>query len=80
MQQRLFTRAELSRYNGKDGAPVYVACWGKVYDVSHSFLWQTGWHQVLHEAGTDLTGELEDAPHGVEMPEKFPVVGVLGDD
>jgi predicted heme/steroid binding protein len=75
-----FTREELARYNGKNGTPAYVAYKGKVYDVSGSFLWQNGRHQVLHNAGEDLTGSLEQAPHSVEMPERFAVIGRLHED
>jgi predicted heme/steroid binding protein len=75
-----FNKEELARYNGKDGAPAYVAYQGKVYDVSGSFLWQNGRHQVLHNAGEDLTDSLEQAPHGVEMLEWFPVIGILHED
>jgi len=72
-----FTREELAQYDGKNGAPAYIAYKGKVYDVSPSFLWQKGRHQVLHTAGMDLTTELDTAPHGADMLERFPVVGVL---
>jgi len=44
MDVRKFTREELSRYNGKDGAPVFVAFEGIVYDLSTSFLWRGGRH------------------------------------
>lgn len=74
---RSFSKEELARYNGNNGAPAYVAYKGKVYDVSGSFLWQKGRHQVLHNAGQDLTDSLEQAPHGVEMLERFPMVGTL---
>jgi predicted heme/steroid binding protein len=76
MRKRRFTREELSRYNGKDGAPAFVAYKGVVYDVSGSFLWQKGSHQVLHHAGVDLTDSLEQAPHGEDVLDRFPVVGV----
>jgi predicted heme/steroid binding protein len=72
-----FTEEELVRYNGKNGNPAYVAYDGKVYDVSASFLWKDGAHQVFHRAGVDLTDALEQAPHGGEVIEKFPVVGIL---
>jgi predicted heme/steroid binding protein len=75
-----FSKEELARHNGKNGAPAYVAYKGKVYDVSGSFLWQNGRHQVLHNAGEDLTDSLEQAPHGVEMLERFPVIGTLRED
>jgi predicted heme/steroid binding protein len=72
-----FSRAELARYNGKSGAPVYVAYKGKVYDASNSFQWKNGRHQVVHNAGEDLTDALEQAPHGVEMLERLPEIGIL---
>ena len=72
-----FTEEELAQYNGKNGNPVYVAYKGKVYDVSASFLWKDGAHQVLHSAGVDLTDALEQAPHDEDFLEKFPVVGIL---
>lgn len=56
---------------------MYVAFEGKVYDVSSSFLWRQGRHQVFHEAGKDLTEALKGAPHGAELLQKFPVVGEL---
>jgi predicted heme/steroid binding protein len=77
MEQRVFTQEEPGQYNGRRGAPAFVACQGKVYDVSGSFLWQHGQHQVLHKAGADLTSELAQAPLGVELLARFPVVGVL---
>ncbi len=73
---RVFTREELKRYDGSNGI-AYVACAGKVYDVSNSFHWQRGIHQVTHYAGCDLTDALKQAPHGADMLEKFPVVGEL---
>lgn len=72
-----FTEEELAQYNGKNGNPVYVVYKGKVYDLSASFLWKDGTHQVLHRAGVDLTDALEQAPHGGDVLEKFPVVGAL---
>ena len=72
-----FTEEELAKYNGKNGNPVYVAYNGKVYDVSASFLWKGGTHQVFHRAGVDLTDALEQAPHGGDVLENFPVVGIL---
>jgi predicted heme/steroid binding protein len=45
--------------------------------VSGSFLWKDGSHQVLHNAGMDLTDGIEQAPHGGDILEKFPLVGTL---
>jgi predicted heme/steroid binding protein len=72
-----FTEKGLALYNGENGKPAYVAYKGKVYDVSTSFLWKDGNHQVLHKAGIDLTAALKQAPHGEEALKKFPVVGIL---
>lgn len=47
--------------------------------MSASFLWKDGTHQVFHTAGVDLTKALEQAPHGGDVLEKFPVVGVIPD-
>jgi len=77
MKLRRFTKEELARYNGRENAPAFIAYQGKVYDVSHSFLWQKGHHQVVHVAGKDLTNELAQAPHGEDFLARFPVVGVL---
>jgi predicted heme/steroid binding protein len=72
-----FSREELARYNGKNGTPAYAAYKGRVYDVSASFLWKNGSHQVVHNAGLDLTDAMEQAPHGQDVLEKFPLVGTL---
>jgi predicted heme/steroid binding protein len=74
------TREELARCNGGDGAPAYIAYEGTVYDITHSFLWQKGRHQVLHRAGEDLTGSLDQAPHGPDLLHRVPVVGILVED
>lgn len=72
-----FTEKELAQYDGRNGKPAYVGYKGKVYDVSSSFLWKDGTHQVLHSAGVDLTAALEQAPHSEDVLKKFPVVGIL---
>lgn len=80
LEMQKFTKEELARYNGKDGAPAFIAYQGKVYDVSRSFLWQKGRHQVLHDAGADLTDDLDQAPHGADLLERVPVIGRLSED
>jgi predicted heme/steroid binding protein len=75
---RVFTEQELAKHNGRNGTQAYVAFDGRIYDVTGSFLWQDGSHQVLHQAGTDLTQALAEAPHGADLLQKFPVVGLLG--
>jgi predicted heme/steroid binding protein len=73
---KVFTKEELKKYNGNNGV-AYIACYGKVYDVSDSYHWRNGVHQVMHCAGCDLTDALEQAPHGFSLLEKFPIVGEL---
>jgi predicted heme/steroid binding protein/uncharacterized membrane protein len=72
-----FTPAELAAFDGREGRPVYIAHQGKVYDVSGSRLWRGGLHMRRHNAGTELTADIQAAPHGVEVLERFPQVGVL---
>jgi predicted heme/steroid binding protein len=74
---RRFTKKELAQYDGKDGRPAFIAFEGRVYDVSRSFLWQDGRHQVLHTAGVDLTTDLDQAPHGADLLERCSMIGVL---
>ena len=74
---KVFTAKDLAQHNGKNGKPAYVAYKGKVHDVTNSFLWKDGRHQVLHSAGTDLTMAIEQAPHSGDILAKFPVVGIL---
>jgi predicted heme/steroid binding protein/uncharacterized membrane protein len=68
---------ELKHMNGKEGNPVCIAFGKKVYDVSQSPRWNTGVHMARHAAGQDLTAEMEAAPHGPEVLDKFPQVGIL---
>ncbi len=76
---RTFTREELRKYTGQNGGPVYFAYRGKVYDASASWQWRGGTHQVAHSAGQDLTETLADAPHGEDLLDRLPVVGLLVD-
>jgi predicted heme/steroid binding protein len=73
----VLTKAELAQYDGRNGHAAYIAFRGVVYDVSKSWHWRGGKHQVVHLAGTDLTGEIAQAPHGAEMLDKCPVVDKL---
>jgi predicted heme/steroid binding protein/uncharacterized membrane protein len=76
-EMKEFTSEELVSFNGKDGNPVYIAAHGKVYDVSNSRLWSKGLHMNRHPSGKDLAGELSAAPHGPEVLERYPQVGIL---
>lgn len=72
-----FTLEELVKYNGQDGQPAYVAYKGKVYDISDNGMWDDGDHMGMHEAGSDLTAAMEDAPHEEDNILSMPVVGEL---
>jgi len=74
---RKFTIKELEEYKWKNGKPAYIVYQGKVYDLSQSSLWGGGEHMGIHQAGNDLTEELELAPHGEEMLERAKLIGVL---
>jgi predicted heme/steroid binding protein len=76
-ETKKFTLNELAEYNGTGGKPAYVAYKGKVYDVSASSFWLDGDHFGAHQAGKDLTEELELAPHGGEVLERTKQLGVL---
>ena len=68
---------ELSKCNGKNENPVYIAHQGHVYDVSESKLWEGGVHMQRHHAGRDLTPDIQAAPHGPEVLERYPEVALL---
>lgn len=72
-----FDPAALAQCDGKEGKPVYVAHQGRVFDVSGSRFWKTGTHMKRHPAGKDLTPDISAAPHGPEVLERFPQVGIL---
>lgn len=74
---KTFTLDELAKYDGKDGRPAYVAHGGKVYDLSGSKLWKDGRHMKRHDAGLDLSVDLEQAPHGEDRLARYPLVGVV---
>ena len=77
MAEKIFTEAELKKFDGKEGRKAYIGCNGKVYDVTDSDMWENGEHSGIHEAGLDLTEEIDNSPHGDEVMEGFPVVGIL---
>lgn len=70
------TLEALAAYNGKDGMPAYVAHNNIIYDVSDVPQWANGTHNGQF-AGTDLTGIIEKAPHGVKNLELAKKVGVI---
>jgi predicted heme/steroid binding protein/uncharacterized membrane protein len=68
---------DLPKFNGKDGNQIYIAHRGRVIDVSASKLWKTGLHMNRHHAGNDLTTDIQAAPHGLEVLDRYPQVAVL---
>jgi predicted heme/steroid binding protein/uncharacterized membrane protein len=72
-----FDSTELAEYDGQDGRPAYVVHQGKVYDVTESRLWKIGIHMRRHRAGSDLTTDLQAAPHGMDVLERYPQIGVI---
>ncbi len=76
-EQKKVTIQELEENNGKNGKPAYIAYKWKVYDVSESSFWVDGDHLGMHNAGKDLTEELEMAPHREETFQKVKLVGEL---
>ena len=68
---------ELASCDGKEGRPAYFAFEGIIYDATMSKLWQQGVHMGRHNAGTDLTEALKQAPHGREKVSAMKEVGGL---
>ena len=75
--EKQITEEELSKCDGQDGRPAYVAHRGKVYDVSSSGLWTGGMHMERHQVGKDLTSEFAGAPHDESVLQRLPLVGKL---
>ncbi len=71
------TLEELSRFDGSEKKPAYIAYKGQIYDVSSSKLWVEGNHVRKRPVGYDLTGALRTAPHGEEKILRTPLVGEL---
>lgn len=73
---RVFTTAELSRYNGKGGNPAYVAVNGIVYDVTNQAAWGGATHFGL-AAGKDVTSEFASCHAGQPVLSKLMMVGKM---
>ncbi|HMK36545.1 MAG TPA: cytochrome b5 domain-containing protein [Desulfomonilaceae bacterium] len=71
------SREELGQENGAKGRSAWIAVDAHVYDVSVSKRWPGGTHMKRHQAGSDLTLDIQAAPHGREVLERFAVVGLL---
>jgi predicted heme/steroid binding protein/uncharacterized membrane protein len=72
---KVYTLEELSQVDGAGGSTILVAVNGKIYDVSKSKKWARGRHMNRHQAGRDLSTDITAAPHGLDVLERFEVVG-----
>ena len=72
---KLYTRDELAEGKGDNGSATLVAVNGKVYDLSESKRWVDGVHMKRHKAGCDLSSDINAAPHGLDVLERFEQVG-----
>lgn len=73
---RLFTSDELSRYNGRNGNPAYVAVNGIVYDITSNAAWGGATHFGL-TAGTDVSSQFASCHAGQPILSKLKVVGKM---
>lgn len=71
------TLEQLTQYDGKEGRAAYFAYNGGVYNATDSPLWKKGSHMGRHQAGSDLTDVLGQAPHGEDKVLALPRVGSL---
>lgn len=76
--EKIFTIEELSRYDGSNGKPAYIAVNGIVYDVSKEPTWEGAEHFNM-KAGTDLTEQFNSCHGEVELLHNLPMVGMLID-
>lgn len=67
---------ELSKYNGKNGSPAYIAVNGTVYDVTNNAAWAAATHFGL-SAGKDLSGAFASCHVDPSVLAKLTVVGKL---
>ncbi len=71
--EKIFTLQELSKYDGKDGRPAYVAVDGNVYDLTTVF---ANGNHYSHLAGKELTSAFY-SKHVKSQLSKYKIVGKL---
>lgn len=79
-EEKHFTTEELAASNGRAGKSALIAYKKKVIDVTGSRLWPNGMHMMRHHAGKDLTDEFKNAPHNVDVLDRYPQVGSLEEE
>jgi predicted heme/steroid binding protein/uncharacterized membrane protein len=75
--KKKFSLEDIKACDGANGKPAYIVYQNRVIDVSASQHWHDGHHMGTHQAGHDLTREIEAAPHNTEVLDRFPEVGSL---
>ncbi len=77
---RSFTVEELAQYDGKNGEECLVAVDGEVYLIEGFDLWKDGEHLPSGgraRCGLDLTGVIDESPHGRSKLQLLEKVGTL---
>lgn len=72
----MLTVDELKMYDGTNGNPAYVAYDGVIYDVTNDSNWASGSHGG-NMVGTDITENLDSAPHGTSKLSQLEAVGKI---
>lgn len=76
MTEKTFTKDELAKYNGENGAKKYLAIDGVVYDVTNVDAWG-GENHHGNKPGADLSQQILKAPHKKSVLGKLTEVGKL---
>jgi len=71
------TSEQLSQCDGQEGRPACFAYKGKIYEATSSPMWKGCLHMARHQAGSDLTAVLSQAPHGEDRVMRLAEVGAL---
>lgn len=73
LSEKIFTLDELSKYNGENDMPSYIAIKGIVYDISNLAILKGGKHHGV-TGGKDVT---KIFPHDINILKRAKVVGRL---
>lgn len=79
VELKTFTISELSKYDGTNGNPAYVAVNAIVYDVTNNPAWAAATHFGL-KAGGDYTSEFASCHANQDILSKLKTVGRLQDE
>ncbi len=72
-----WTLNALSKFNGMNGNPAYIAVSGTIYDVTKIGAWSGGDHRGI-KAGQDVTSFFASSPHSASLLNQVPIVGKVG--